>query len=89
MSIFHPEDPPVSVQRNNDKVKRALGIVELKWHHNDFSKVLGGGKAVAVWHAKMTDGETLEIPVGLFGTTESSVLKVAAIKLADRPVKYR
>jgi hypothetical protein len=67
------------VHRKNARAMAALGIDRI-----DFEKQKG---LLAVWRVTLSGGESFSVETPGLGT-ESTVLRIAARKLEDRPVRY-
>ena len=71
----------MNVFRRNQRTMLALGIAKIEWTANR--------RHESVWRVVLDDGQELTVVTPLLGT-ESSVLRIAAEKLAhmERPVRY-
>jgi hypothetical protein len=67
------------VHRKNARAILALGIVSI-----EFEKQKG---MLAIWRVALISGESFTVETPGLGT-ESTVIRIAAEKLKDRPVRY-
>ena len=69
----------MNIFKKNQRAMAALGIRAIEWKKQD--------RLTAVWDVTLEDGGVIEIRTPGLGT-ESSVIRLVAEKLKDRPVRY-